>query len=97
MAFCIFIHSTKTKVTLWVHFQKEQQPQVQLSLTLHYEVNPGGFGVIVCLHRAGVWTFIIYIHILDHDAVLGRRVDQDDHSRVYGPLVIPSIEDCAAV
>lgn len=53
--------------------------------------------MIVCLHRASVWTFIIYIHILDHDTVLGRRVDQDDHSRVYGPLVIPSIEDCAAV
>lgn len=53
--------------------------------------------MVVCLHRAGVRALVVHVHILDHDAVLGRRVHQDDHSRVYGPLVIPGIEDGAAV
>lgn len=53
--------------------------------------------MVVRLHRAGIGALIVHVHILDHDAVLGRRVHQDDHTRVYGPLVIPGIEDGAAV
>ena len=60
-------------------------------------MDPGGLGVVVRLHGAGVRALVVHVHILDHDAVLGRRVHQDDHSRVYGPLVIPGIEDGAAV
>ena len=66
-------------------------------LTLHNEVDAGGLGVVVRLHRAGVGALIVHVHVLDHDAVLGRRVHQDDHTRVYGPLVIPGVEDGAAV
>ena len=65
--------------------------------TLHDEVDAGGLGVVVRLHRAGVGALIVHVHVLDHDAVLGRRVHQDDHTRVYGPLVIPGVEDGAAV
>lgn len=46
-------------------------------------------------HRTGIGALIVHVHILDHDAALGRRVHQDDHTRVYGPLVIPGIEDGA--
>ena len=71
--------------------------QIQLELTLHDEVDPGSLGVVVCLHRAGVRALVIHVHVLDHDAILGWCVDQDDHTRVYGPLVTPSVEDGAAV
>ena len=53
--------------------------------------------MVVRLHRAGIGALIIHVHVLDHDAVLGRRVHQDDHTGVYGPLVIPGVEDGAAV
>lgn len=53
--------------------------------------------MVVRLHGAGVRTLIVHVHVLDHDAILCRCVDQDDHTRVYGPLVISSIEDGAAV
>ena len=66
-------------------------------LTLHDEVDAGGLGVVVRLHGAGVGALVVHVHVLDHDAVLGRRVHQDDHTRVYGPLVIPGVEDGAAV
>ena len=66
-------------------------------LTLHDEVDTGGLGVVVRLHRAGIGALVVHVHVLDHDAVLGWRVHQDDHSRVYGPLVIPGVEDGAAV
>ena len=66
-------------------------------LTLHDEVDTGGLGVVVRLHRAGIGALVVHVHVLDHDAVLGWRVHQDDHTRVYGPLVIPGVEDGAAV
>ena len=53
--------------------------------------------MVVRLHRAGVRALVVHVHVLDHDAVLGWRVNQDDHTRVYGPLVVPGIEDGAAV
>ena len=53
--------------------------------------------MVVRLHRAGIGALVVHIYVLDHDAVLGWRVYQDDHTRVYGPLVIPGIEDGAAV
>lgn len=65
--------------------------------TLHDEVNPRGLGVVVGLHRAGIWTLVIHVHVLDLDAVLGLGVAQEDHTWVQAPLVIPSIEDGAAV
>lgn len=66
-------------------------------LTLHDEMDARCLGVIVCLHRAGVGAFIIDIHILDLDAVLGFGVGQEHHPRVQAPLVIAGIEDAAAV
>ena len=65
--------------------------------TLHDEVHPGGLGVVVRLHGAGVRALVVHVHVLDHDAVLGWRVNQDDHTRVYGPLVVPGVEDGATV
>lgn len=53
--------------------------------------------MIVCLHGAGVGTFIIDIHIVYLDAVLGLGVGEDDHTVVYRPLVIAGIQDGAAV
>lgn len=53
--------------------------------------------MVVGLHRAGVGALVIHVYVLDHDAVLGLGVDQNDYTRVYGPLVIPSVEDGTAV
>lgn len=53
--------------------------------------------MVVRLYRAGVWALIIYVHVLDFDTVLGLSVAQEDHTWVQAPLVIPSIEDGAAV
>lgn len=65
--------------------------------TLHNEVDPRRLGVVVRLHRAGVWALVIHIHVLDLNAVLGLGVAQEDHTWVQAPLVIPSIEDGATV
>lgn len=64
---------------------------------MHDEVDARCFGVIVCLHRAGVGPLIVHIHVVDLDAVLGFGVGEDDHAVVYRPLVIASIKDGAAV
>lgn len=53
--------------------------------------------MVVCLHRAGVRALVIHIHVLDLNAVLRLGVAQEDHARIQAPLVIPSIEDGAAV
>lgn len=53
--------------------------------------------MVVRLHRAGVRALVIYVHVLDLDAVLGLGVAQENHAWVQAPLVIPSIEDGAAV
>ena len=53
--------------------------------------------MIVCLHGAGVGPFIVHVHVVDLDAVLGFGVGQEHHPRVQAPLVIAGIEDAAAV
>ena len=53
--------------------------------------------MVVRLHRAGVRALVIHVHVLDLDAVLGLGVAQENHSWVQAPLVIPSVEDGAAV
>lgn len=73
------------------------RPNSQAPPTLHNEVDPRGLRVVVRLHRAGVRALVVHIHILDLDAVLGLGVAQEDHAWVQAPLVIPGVEDGAAV
>lgn len=72
-------------------------PPSQAAPTLYDEVDPRGLWMVVCLHRAGVGAFVVHIHVLDLNAVLGLGVAQENHTRIQAPLVIPSIENGAAV
>ena len=53
--------------------------------------------MVVRLHRAGVRALVVHVHVLDLDAVLGLGVAQEDHAGVQTPLVVPGVEDGAAV
>lgn len=58
---------------------------------LYDEVYTGGFWVIVCLDGAGVWSLVIDVHVLDFNAVRALGVGYENHTGVYGPLVIAGV------